>query len=190
MEDNIKVRIAIKEDALDIDKIIKYWVEVGNSNDKTKGYLRPSPIFNYEQLLYLIEMRDVTVAANNSEICSFYLVNRYFHNEIIRERKIIINEKINGGILPNGNYAVSLLASSSDKYLGKGLNAKTLNLLRENLKSEFDFFVGVMGYDNIATHKSSLKMGWKHFGDIGIGLLALIGTTDEKNSLLDEYASR
>ena len=68
--------------------------------------------------------------------------------------------------------------------MGKGLNTKTLNLLRENLKSEFDYFIGVMGYDNFATHQSSLKMGWKHFGDIGIGLLAVIGTTEEKHELL------
>jgi hypothetical protein len=41
-----------------------------------------------------------------------------------------------------------------------------------------------MNYNNTATHKSSLKMGWKHFGDIGFGLLALIGTTEERNDKL------
>lgn len=188
--DNIEIRNAVKEDALSINRIIQYWVEIGNSDDKSKGYLRPTSIFNYEQLLYLIENNYVTVAATNSEICSFYLVNKYFHKELIAERNKLIKDKIKVGVLPNGNYAVSLLASSSINHLGKGLNTKTLNLLRENSKSEFDYFVGIMSYDNFATHKSSLKMGWKHFGDIGIGLLAVIGTTDERNTLLDEYASR
>ena len=41
-----------------------------------------------------------------------------------------------------------------------------------------------MSYENIITHKSSLKMGWKHFGDIGIGILAIIGTTEEANNQL------
>ena len=52
------------------------------------------------------------------------------------------------------------------------------------MKDEYEYFIGIMGYDNEATHKSSLKMGWKHFGDVGIGLLAVIGTTEERNDSL------
>jgi hypothetical protein len=64
------------------------------------------------------------------------------------------------------------------------LNTKTLHLLREIAKDKYDYFVGVMNYHNTATHQSSLKMGWKHFGDAGIGLLAIIGTTEERNKTL------
>jgi hypothetical protein len=31
-------------------------------------------------------------------------------------------------------------------------------------------------------------MGCKQFGDIGIGLLAIIGTINERNDQLDEYS--
>jgi hypothetical protein len=109
---------------------------------------------------------------------------RFFDTGNLEERKKVVNDLITKKKLPIGTYAFSLLSSTDANYLGRGLNTKTLNLLRQITKDKYDYFVGVMNYNNIATHKSSLKMGWKHFGDIGIGLLAVIGTTEEMNNNL------
>ena len=130
---------------------------------------------------------NIVVAATTTTFCSFYLVNHIFHQNYITQRAAIIQQKINNHQLPNGKYAYTLLASTHPNYLGQGLNTKTLQMLQEINKKRYAYFIGIMGYNNTATHKSSLKMGWRHFGDIGIGLLAIIGTTNEKNDLLDTY---
>lgn len=182
----IVIRIAKVEDVEGISYIIDYWVNMGIANEKQSGYLI-RPVYDKEQLKDLAEGGYIIVAANNTEVCSFYLLNNHFHQELINQRSAIIQEKISNQQLPDGKYAYTLLASTHPNYLGQGLNTKTLNRLRDTYKKEYDYFIGIMGYDNLATHKSSLKMGWRHLGDVGIGLLAVIGTTEEKNILLDTY---
>lgn len=184
--EEIIIRKAELKDAKGISEIIDYWVEKGNNNDKKNGYLRNS-LYTLTQIEEIITSGGVTVAVLDQAVCSFYLLNTSFHQDIIQERTALINDKIANNELPLGKYAVTLLSSTAAGHEGKRLNTKTLILLQELFQSEFDYLVGVMSYDNVATHKSSLKMGWRHFGDIGIGLLAIIGTTEEKNQILDTF---
>lgn len=51
-------------------------------------------------------------------------------------------------------------------------------------KATINFFTGIMDYDNETTQTNSLKMGWKRYGNIGIRILAVIGTTDENSNQL------
>lgn len=185
MSDNqIIIRKANIDDAKSISDITDFWVLKGKTNDKDKGYLREKGVYTEIEVSTLIEKSYVIVAADKNTIASFYLINNVYHQDLILERKNLIEKKIANEELPFGKYAYSLLAATDERYLGLGLNTKTLNLLKELSQLEYDYFIGVMGYDNIATHKSSLKMGWKHFGDIGNGLLAVIGTTEENNNKL------
>jgi len=183
MENIVIIRAELK-DAKAISDITEYWVMKGKVEEKDKGYLREKGIYNEGEIINLINYSLVTVAKYEGEVVSFYLINNVYHLDLIEERKKLIQDKINNKILPLGRYAYSLLASTDERFLGKGLNTQTLNLLKEIAKDEYDYFIGIMGYDNLATQKSSLKMGWKHFCDVGNGLLAVIGTTEERNDRL------
>ena len=184
MSNNITIRQSKKQDAQGILDIYYYWKDCFIDEDPLKRYYVLKNEFTLGQLQRICDEGLATVAVANDVIASFYFLNPYYDTGNLRERKIVIRELIDRKVLPNGKYAYSLLSSTHKDYQGMGLNNKTLHLLRDLLKLKYDYFVGVMSYDNTATHKSSLKMGWKHFGDIGIGLLAVIGTTDEKNKLL------
>ena len=141
--------------------------------------------YTFEQIFTISESGYAAIATKESDVISYYFINPFFETGNVAKRKVIIENKIEEGILPKGKYAFSLQSATDEIYTGKGLNREALNYLRGLFKNEYDYFIGVMDYDNTATHKSSLKMGWKHFGDIGIGLLAVIGTTDERNDLLN-----
>ena len=184
MGDNIEIRKAIESDAQGIIDIYYYWKESFIDNDSSKRYFVLKNEFTLEQVQNIARDGYATVAMDGNIVSSFYFLNPYYDTGNLEERKLAIKELISKDIIPNGHYAYSLLSSTHKDYQGKGLNNKTLQMLRELLKDKYDFFVGIMNYNNTATHKSSLKMGWKHFGDIGIGLLAVIGTTEERNEEL------
>lgn len=183
----VEIRRAILKDAQDIFQINQFWIREGLNDNKSKGYLREKNGYSISQIQRLISESHVIVASIDDKVVSFYFINLFFNQDVMVQRNLIIEEKIQSGVLPKGRYALSLLAATDINHLGTGLNARTLNALKELVKDEYDYFVGIMSYDNIATQRSSLKMGWKHFGDAGFGLIAIIGTTDERNSLLDKY---
>ena len=85
--------------------------------------------------------------------------------EIFNQRIEILNEMIKKNKIPKGVYAFRLAAATNENYRGKGLNKKCLDQLRDIAKNKYDFFVGVMDYDNICfhAHRSSLKNGMEAF---------------------------
>lgn len=184
MLEYIEIRIAKPSDAESLIKIYEYWNERFIDGDERKRYFVLKNNFTLPQIEKIIEGGYATVAVEKNICVSFYFINPFFDTGNLQEREDTINKLISEKKLPPGKYAFSLLSSTDVNYLGNGLNTKTLNLLREIMKDKYDYFVGVMNYNNTATHKSSLKMGWKHFGDIGFGLLAVIGTTEQRNDKL------
>ncbi|HEY5328111.1 MAG TPA: hypothetical protein VIJ27_14000 [Mucilaginibacter sp.] len=184
MAEDIEIRIAKPSDAENLYKIYEYWNGSFIDGDENKRYFVLKNNFTLPQIQKIIEGGYATVAVEKNKCVSFYFINPFFDTGNLQERKDIINNLISKKVLPPGKFAFSLLSSTDVNYLGNGLNTKTLNLLREIMKDKYDYFVGVMNYSNTATHKSSLKMGWKHFGDTGFGLLAVTGTTEDRNDKL------
>lgn len=183
----ITIRQATINDAQGILDIYHFWKESIIDNDPSKKYYVLKNEFTLDQLKRICNEGLATVAATEDLVCSFYFENPHYDTGNLQERKNAINKLISNNKLPTGKYAFSLLSSTHNNYQGLGLNNRCLHLLRDILKDSYDYFVGVMNYDKTATHKSSLKMGWRHFGDVGIGLLAVIGTTEAKNKILDTY---
>lgn len=170
----IEIRTALSEDVESFHELHQFWIN--NKSIKQR--------FSKDELNTIVSNQQAVVAIDKGQVVSYYLVNSFFDTGNVKERENIINQLISNKVLPHGKYALSLQSATNENYFGRGLNTKVLNQLRHISMDKYDFFVGVMAYDNIPTQKSSLKMGWKHFGDIGIGLLAVIGTTEEKNNLL------
>ena len=137
-----------------------------------------------KQMEELILKSAIAVAVDEMAVVSYYLLNPLFDTGDLEIRREIINNLIIEAKLPKGRYAYSLQSATDERYLGQGLNRKVLHLLKELANHNYDYFIGIMGYDNVITQKSSLKMGWKHYGDVGIGLLAVIGTTVENHNKL------
>ena len=173
--EGIVIRMAELKDAESLFDLCNYW-------DENEFHFKNK--YTKEILVRIIQESEIAVAVHDDVVVSFYFINPYLDIGNVEKRKIIIPTLINERKLPNGNYAFCLLSATHKDYFGKGLNKKTLELLCEIAKDKYDYFIGIMYYDNIATQKSSLKMGWKHFGDVGIGLLAVIGTTEERNERL------
>lgn len=185
MNTEFEIRKAVESDAESLYDIVYYWYEQSKHFDNELGYLKSEIEYSLTDIKKIITESYTTVAiCDEKKVVSFYLINHFLDIGDIEERKVILNKLIENNTLPKGRYGYCLLSSTHKDYTNRGLNRETLNLLRENAKKEYDYFIGVMSYDNFATQKSSLKMGWKHFGDIGIGLLAVIGTTEERNNLL------
>jgi hypothetical protein len=184
MVEKIEIRKAELKDAKGIIDIYAFWNSSYLDKDKTQKYFALKNSFTLSQIEDITSNGFATVALKKDKVISFYFINPYFDTGDLEKRKAIIKKMIDGNELPNGSYAYSLLSSTDKDNTGKGLSNKTLNLLRDNFKDKYDYFIGVMSYDNLNTQQSSLKMGWKHYGDIGFGLLAVIGTTDERNKLL------
>lgn len=190
MENEIVIRKASIKDAEGVFQLLNFWYNNYFNVDKSKGHMYSDVTWSIKDIERTINESVITVAANGEKIVSFYFINTFLEIGNVAKRIEILNPMIKEGKLPKGRYAFSLAAATDDNYLGKGLNRSTLNLLRELVKDEYDYFTGVMSYDNIPTQKSSIKMGWRHFGDIGIGLLAVIGTTEEKNEILDKHLNQ
>lgn len=171
MENEIEIRRANLEDLNSLHQLHSFWID--------KKQIKQ--VFTPEQLKKIILESDVAVAVHNSKVVSYYLLNPFFETGNVEQRKEIIKKLIEKGTLKKGSYAFSLQAGTNPDYTGQGLNRRVLNLLREFTKDKYDYFVGIMPYGNEATEKSSLKMGWKHYGDVGIGMLAVIATKDENN---------
>jgi len=185
MSGEIFIRKAELQDANGIYIIDQFWYKKYIDGDRSNGYLYLKNNYTFPQIEKIVGDGYGTVAIINEQVVSYYFINPYFETGNIAERKIIIQDKIAKGILPEGKYAHSLQAATNEKFTGQGLNKKTLNLLKELSKNDYDYFIGIMSYDNIITQKSSLKMGWRHFGDIGFGILAVTGTTEERNDNLN-----
>ena len=168
MENEIVVRRAELIDLNSLHDLHSFWID--------KKQIKQ--VFTPDQLKKIITESDVAVAVHNSKVVSYYLLNPFFETGNVEQRKEIIKKLIADGILKEGKYAHSLQAGTDPNFTGRGLNRKVLNLLRDFMKEKYDYFIGIMPYGNEATEKSSLKMGWKHYGDVGIGLLAVIGTRD------------
>lgn len=174
------------EDATGVLNLINYWYDQFYFGDKAKGHLHSDNRYTKAIIERFINESEVSVAIdNNNHVVSFYLINHFFDIGNIETRVKVITDMIASGKLPRGRYAYRLAAGTHPSFVGHGLNKRCLNHLKELAKDKYDFFAGVMDYENIATQKSSLKMGWKHFGDIGIGILAITGTTDARNTLLN-----
>jgi|ERR1700694_641119 len=171
MENEIEIRRAKLEDLNSLHHLHSFWID--------KKQIKQ--VFSPEQLNKIILESDVAVAVHNSKVVSYYLLNPFFETGNVAQRKEIIKKLIGDGVLKEGRYAYSLQAGTDPDYTGRGLNRKVLNLLRAFTKDRYEYFIGIMPYGNEATEKSSLKMGWKHFGDVGIGILAVIATKDENN---------
>lgn len=171
MESQIEIRRAELGDLNSLHELHSYWID--------KKQIKQ--VFSHDQLSKIISESNVAVAVDNSKVVSYYLLNPFFETGNVEERKKIIERLIEEGTLKNGKYAYSLQAGTNPDYTGKGLNRKVLNLLREFSRDKYDYFVGIMPYGNEATEKSSLKMGWGHYGDVGIGMLAVIGTKDNND---------
>jgi hypothetical protein len=187
---DIKIRIAEREDSESIYELLHYWYLNYYNEDKSLGHTYSEVTWTLEDIKRTIEESIITVADWNGKVVSFYLINTFLEIGNVQIRTKIINGLIEKKTLPEGKYAFSLSAATHPDFLRKGLNTKVLNLLKDLSKHKYDFFVGIMAYDNAPTQKSSLKMGWKHFGDIGIGLLAVTGTTEERNLELQKYLDR
>ena len=166
MNPNIEIRKATLNDVGGLFKLHRFWIH--------QKQLKIN--FELNQLQKIVLKSEVAVAVDDKKVVSYYFVNPFFEIGNLEERRKIIENKIAKGILPQGKYAYSLQSATDENYIGQGLSRAVLNLLRNLCKDKYDYFIGVMDYDNFATQKSSLKMGWKHLGDIGIGLLAVIGT--------------
>jgi len=175
MTENIEIRKGFASDLDSLYNLYQYW-------DENEFHFKNK--YTKEILLKIILESEIAVAVHKNEVVSFYFINPFLDIGNVEQRKKIIPQLITEGKIPDGRYAYCLLSATNKDYFGKGLNRETLDLLRYQSKGKYDYFIGIMYYENIATQKSSLKMGWKHFGDIGIGLLAVIGTTEEKNNLL------
>ena len=178
------IRKAEYKDSKGIYTIDQFWYQKYIIGDYSKGYLYLQNNYTLSNIEKIVTESEATVAVEGDKVVSYYFINPFFETGNIAQRKIIIQNKIEEGFLPNGKYAYSLQSATHEKYTGKGLNRETLNLLRMLAENKYDYLIGVMSYDNIVTQNSSLKMGWKHFGDIGIGILAVIGTTKEKSNQL------
>jgi len=168
MKTNIEIRKAVIDDAGNLFNLHKFWID----NKQLKQ------VYTLSQIQKIITESEAVVAVDNNKVVSYYFVNPFFETGNVAARKKIIEDKIVNGLLPKGRYAYCLQSATDENYTGQGLNRSVLNLLRNLSKDKYDYFIGVMDYNNIPTQKSSLKMGWKHFGDIGIGLLAVIGTRE------------
>jgi len=171
METQIEIRRAELPDLNSLHELHSYWID--------KKQIKQ--VFTTEQLEKIVAECDVAVAVDNLKVVSYYLLNPFFDTGNVEQRKEIIKKLIEEGRLKEGKYAYSLQAGTEPTYTGRGLNRKVLNLLREFYKDKYDYFIGIMPYGNEATEKSSLKMGWKHHGDVGIGMLAVISTKDEND---------
>lgn len=184
--DNIIISKAEFKDAEGVFELLEYWYNNYIDGDRKLGHLHCTNKYTKAIVERFITESYVSVAKDEQDkILSFYLINHFFDIGNIQSRIGIVNQMIDENKLPQGRYAFRLAAATDKDFTGRGLNKKCLKYLQELAKSEYDFFIGVMDYDNIATHKSSLRMGWKNIGDIGIGLLAIIGTTELNNNLLN-----
>ena len=171
MENEIEIRRAKIDDLQSLHALHSYWID--------KKQIKQ--VFSKDQMKKIILESDVAVAVHNCKVVSYYLVNPFFETGNVEQRKQIIEGLVSKGTLKEGCYAYSLQAGTDPNYTGRGLNRKVLNLLREFAKDKYDYFIGIMPYGNEATEKSSLKMGWKHYGDVGIGMLGVVATRDENN---------
>lgn len=186
-ENEIIIRIAEPSDTQSLHELLHYWYTNYFTKEDPAGHMFSKITWGLEDIERVIADNMATVAVHGAKVVSFYFINTFFEIGNVEERISILKPMIAEGKLPQGRYAFSLAAATHRDYLAKGLNRATLNLLRELVKDKYDYFTGIMAYDNLVTQKSSLKMGWRHIGDIGIGLLAVIGTTEENNDLLDKH---
>lgn len=184
MATEIIIRKAELKDSIGIYTIDQFWYQKYIQGDYSQGYLYLQNNYTLSNIEKIVTESEATVAVEGDKVISYYFINPFFETGNIAQRKKIIQNKIEEGFLPNGKYAYSLQAATDENYTGRGINRDTLNLLKSIAKDKYDYLIGVMSYENNTTHKSSLKMGWKHFGDIGIGILAIIGTTNETNNQL------
>ena len=106
----------------------------------------------------------------------YYLLNDLFETKTLSQRKDIIQDLIEQGKLPNGNYAYSLQCATDLHYLNRGISKLTLSLLKELTRSRYDFFIGIMDKENEWTIKVHQNSEWFIFGDVGIGILAVLST--------------
>lgn len=143
--------------------------------------------YTYSVFEDLVKNELVSVALYKEKVVSFYLLNPTHDVGTLQKRKDKIQELLISNKIPQGKYAFTLLAATHKDFFRKGLNRDTLYHLRSKMKNEYDFFTGWPYPNFTASIESSKKMGWKYFGNAGFGLIAIIGTTDEKNKLLDTY---
>ncbi|MDO7886639.1 hypothetical protein [Hymenobacter cheonanensis] len=183
MAHTIEIRRATAADAQGIYNIYRYWEEHYVDAEKTKRFFTLKNPYTVAKIERIVAESEAVVAVADGQVVSFYFTNPFFDPGDLAERKAVVERLIANGTLPAGRYATCLLSSTAEPYQGRGLNAKTLHLLREISKAKYDYFAGIMAYHNHNTHASSLKMGWKHYGDVGIGLLAIIAT-DSANTAL------
>ena len=173
----ILIRRAELSDLQSLFDLYEYW-------DEKEFHFKKK--YTKEILKRIIVESEITVAVDYEKVVSFYLINPFFDIGNVKERKKIIPQLIADEQIPNGRYAFCLLSATHKDYLSRGLNRAALNLLCEIASYKYDYFIGIMYYGNIPTQKSSLKMGWKHYGDVGFGLLAIIGTTEENHKKLND----
>jgi len=191
MNNLIEIRQAELKDAESLLSLIDFWYKQYFTGNRDMGHLYSKNQYTLEVVKKFITESEVAVAVYEGTVVSFYLINHFYEIGNIQARKNILHGMINTK-LPAGRYAFALAAATDLNHTGQGLNKKCLNLLKELSKDKYDYFIGIMDYDNVTTQTSSLKMGWKHFGDIGKGLLAVIGTTPDADEQLilkmNEYA--
>lgn len=180
----IQIRRATTKDTGGIYEIMEYWHQKYDLDEKSNGYLYLEKQYTFADVARIVKRGYASVAVDGDVVVSIYFLNDFLETGNVWKRAELIKDKINKGQLPDGKYACSLLAATRVNYTGQGLNRATLHFLKDMLKEEYDYFVGIMEYQNEVTQKSSLKMGWKHYGDVGFGLLAIIGTTEENHNKL------
>lgn len=189
MANKIEIRLASFQDSEGVHEIIQHWYNNYFKEDNSQGHMYSENTWSLEDIIRTINESYISIAFDNekNKVASLYLINTFLEIGNVSKRTLIIDKMVIDKKLPFGRYAYSLAAATHKDYLGLGLNRKVLNHLRRNTAFKYDYFAGIMSYDNYATQKSGKKMGWQYFGDIGIGLLGVIGTTSEKNLQLIEF---
>lgn len=178
IKENITIKTAEPQDLDSLFELVSYW-------DRNEYHFKYP--YTYEVLQNLVDQGFVAVAVDKEAVVSNYLVNPIHDVGTLADRKKIISELMGKGKIPKGKYAYTLLSGTHQNYFNQGLNRRTLDHLRKIAGTEYDFFTGWPYHNNKATIESSLKMGWKYFGDAGFGLIAITGTTEENNDLLDKH---
>ena len=131
--ENIVIRRAELKDAEYIYTIHKKWRDdyFELTKDK-KGMDRFLSPYTLDQITKISEEGYACIALVDGIVASYYFVNPFFETGNVGERKIIIQQKITDGYLPDGKYAFSLQSATDENYTGRGLNRNVLKLVERN----------------------------------------------------------
>jgi hypothetical protein len=174
ISESINYRSAKPDDSESILALNIKWSKAFFDGFKEKGFLK-NP-FTFEQILKLIESKEIVVAENNSKVIGYYLINSIFENDVIKERREIIDKLVSKNELPSGRYVYLTQAAIELEYMGKGVAKNLLKELKQLVSERFDFLIGNIDKENHNAREAHLRSGWKIIFEIEKGHLAVTET--------------